>query len=147
MKRQIIAVASVITACATVQLVAEGPAVAATSDCANGYACLWEDRNFQTNGDDAGWYRVSTYVAHLGSHTYHNWPNDFVGDSSSSGFNHTTRTVQLFIDARCRGANVIEPSAWSDTDFGNGSPGGGGFDDAISSVALSGYYTTCFNSA
>jgi len=52
------------------------PAEAATSNCASGYACLWRDNDYRTNGSGSGWMSFQYSVSNLSGWYY-------------NGFSHT----------------------------------------------------------
>lgn len=100
------------------------PAVASWSECSNGYACLWGNRNYS----DAPWFEKKA----TGNYNTGYWDND---ETSSVANRSAVSSVNLYnhTNTDSSGGVVCLPREYAARDLNETSPE---FDDRISSVKI-----------
>lgn len=81
------------------------PASAATSNCASGYFCIWEDHDYQTNGSGSALVRFEFYIPNYGLWNYSGTSLN-AANSASSLYNHSSggNRVRIFTETNQNGA-------------------------------------------
>lgn len=90
------------------------PAEAATSNCASGYACLWRDNDYQTNGSGSGWMSFQYSVSNLSGWYYNGFSH--IGtysadDSATSIYNQGTQLRACFYQ------DAVQSGKWQSGPF------------------------------
>ncbi|WP_395639048.1 peptidase inhibitor family I36 protein [Pseudolysinimonas sp.] len=103
------------------------------SSCPTSYTCVWEDLNYETNGNYLGRVSVYYYIPNL-------WQWDYDGtsvnanDSVTSVYNKAnTESAAYYKNSLAGGSYFIFVAGQKDGDLSNGSPSGS-FNDQLSSI-------------
>ncbi len=112
------------------------PAQAAISNCPSGATCLWEDKDYATNGNGASLVSFQRYIPDLGLWQY-SGTTISANDSVSSVYNNgNMSTVYLYRDVNKGGWVISFLIKTGDSDLSNN---GSGINDNISSGYFAGY--------
>lgn len=122
------------------------PANAATATCTDGYACIWQDQDFVTNGHQSQWVRIGTYSATLSAHDYAGTTHNSDNSATSTQNNDNVYNAYYFQLDYCGGYVFAKNTNTTDSDFTNGTPeysDGSSANDRTSAIAFSNYIGTC----
>ena len=124
------------------------PAMAQAADppCSGGYACMWEDIHYVTNGSATHSFSMYYYVKNFAvSGSRYAGTSLPVYKSISSEFNagYGGDRVYYFKEANCTGTSFSTAPGNGDSDFTNGSPAGA-FNDQIVSASFASMLASCF---
>ena len=117
---------------------------AVATTCSTGQSCVWEDPNYQTNGNTFGKLPFVQYIPHFNQWSYQGTSLS-AHDNASSMHNHgTQQTVYYFKNDNCTGSSFSRGINQTDGDFTNGTPTGN-FDNTLDSGAFSAFVGACLS--
>lgn len=111
------------------------------TDCPTSYVCVWDDANYNTDGNWLARVQLYYYIPVLGSHNYAGTTIN-ANDSVSSAYNKANfESAAFFKNTYAGGSYFIFVAGQKDGDFSNGSPSGS-FNDTLSSIYYCGQIST-----
>lgn len=116
---------------------------AATPYCPTGYACMWRDIHYVTDGNAGHYFKMYYYAPDL-SAFYYSGTGYNVNKSISSEFNAGTGgdPVYYYKGKNCTSSTFSSAAGTGDSDFTNGSPSGN-FNDAVQSASFLSELSNC----
>ncbi len=113
------------------------------SSCPTSYVCVWEDLNYETNGNYLGWFQVYTSDSNLDGNEYAGTTVN-VHDSITSVYNKAnTESAAFFHLSSAGGGYFIRSAGAMDGDLSNNLGVPSGFNDSVSSIYYCGYTSAC----
>ena len=124
MKRRLGASLIAVATCAAGMVAVSSPADAVTPYCPSGYACMWKDIHYVTNGSAADFFKMFYYAPDLSNFSYPGGNGTVWRSISSSYDGASSERVYYFKGASCTGSSFSEAAQSGDSDYTNGTPSG-----------------------